>query len=76
MCKERIEAAAKTVAGVTKAEWSAETQQLHLSFLSTKTTVDQVAKAIVAVGHDTEKFKTTDSVYNTLPECCLYNRLK
>lgn len=76
MCKERIETAAKSVAGVTKAEWSAETQQLHLSFLSTKTTVDQVAKAIAAVGHDTEKYKATDSVYKTLPECCLYNRLK
>jgi len=76
LCKERIEAAAKAVAGVTKAEWSAETQQLHFSFLSTKTTVDQVAKAIAAVGHDTEKFKATDSVYKTLPECCLYNRLK
>ncbi|OIO59430.1 MAG: efflux transporter periplasmic adaptor subunit [Candidatus Marinimicrobia bacterium CG1_02_48_14] len=76
LCKERIETAAKSVAGVTKAEWRAETQQLHLSFLSTKTTVDQVAKAIAAVGHDTEKFKASDSVYKTLPECCLYNRLK
>jgi len=76
LCKERIETAAKSVAGVTKAEWRAETQQLHLSFLSSKTTVDQVAKAIAAVGHDTEKFKASDSVYKTLPECCLYNRLK
>jgi Cu(I)/Ag(I) efflux system membrane fusion protein len=74
MCKERIETAAKTVLGVTKAEWSAETQQLHLSFLSTKTNVDQVAKAIAAVGHDTEKFKATELVYKSLPQCCLYSK--
>lgn len=74
MCKERIETAAKTVAGVTNAEWSAEKQQLHFSFLSTKTTVDQVAKAIAAVGHDTEKYKANDSVYKALPECCLYRK--
>lgn len=74
LCKERIEKAAKSVAGVTNAEWSAETQQLHLSFQSTKTTVVQVAKAIAAAGHDTEKFKAPDSVYKTLPECCLYRK--
>jgi membrane fusion protein, copper/silver efflux system len=76
MCKERIETTAKSVAGVKTAVWSSETQQLQLSFYSTKTNVDQVAKAIAAVGHDTEKYKATDSVYKTLPECCLYNRLK
>jgi Cu(I)/Ag(I) efflux system membrane fusion protein len=74
MCKERIETAAKSVAGVTKAEWSAETKQLHLSFLSSKTSVDVVAKAIAAVGHDTEKFKAPDAVYNALPGCCKYDR--
>jgi Cu(I)/Ag(I) efflux system membrane fusion protein len=76
MCKDRIETAARSVVGVTKAEWSSESQQIHLTFLSSKTTVDQIAKAIAAVGHDTEKFKASDSVYNSLPECCLYERLK
>lgn len=75
MCKERIEAAAKSVAGVSHAEWNSETQQLHLSFLSTKTTTNQVAKAIAAVGHDTKNYKAADSTYNSLPECCLYKRI-
>jgi Cu(I)/Ag(I) efflux system membrane fusion protein len=74
MCKERIETAAKSVAGVYKADWSADTKQLQLTFDSTKTTVDQVAKAIAAVGHDTQKYKATDAVYKALPECCLYRK--
>ena len=58
------------------AVWDAEKQELQFSYTTNETAVVQVAKAIAAVGHDSEKFKTTDSVYNTLPECCLYNRLK
>lgn len=76
LCKERIETAAKSVKGVMNAVWDAEKQELQFSYTTNETAVVQVAKAIAAVGHDSEKFKTTDSVYNTLPECCLYNRLK
>ena len=24
------------------------------------------------LGHDTDKYKSTDKVYNNLPECCYY----
>jgi membrane fusion protein, copper/silver efflux system len=74
MCKERIETAAKSIDGVKKAEWNAEKQLLSLSFDSSKTSIDVIAKAIAAVGHDTEKFKASDSVYKALPECCLYRK--
>ncbi len=76
MCKERIETAAKSIAGVSSAEWSAETKLLHVSFDGAKTNIDAIQKAIAKAGHDTEKYKTPDEVYNALPECCLYDRVK
>jgi len=76
MCKERIETAAKSVVGVKSAEWNTEKQMLNLSFDGSKTSIDEISKAISTVGHDTEKFKATDAVYKALPECCLYKRLK
>ena len=75
MCKDRIETAAKSIDGVTTAEWSAETQLLHLMFDPAKTSSEEVQKTIAAVGQDTELFKAADSVYNELPECCLYERM-
>lgn len=72
MCKDRIETAAKDVGGVLSASWDADKQMMHLNFDPKKTSTDEVQKAIAAVGHDTEKYKAPDSVYNELPECCLY----
>jgi Cu(I)/Ag(I) efflux system membrane fusion protein len=72
MCKERIETAAKSVAEVAAADWSTETKLLHVSFDGGKTNIDAIQKAIAKVGHDTEKYKAPDDVYNALPECCMY----
>ncbi len=72
MCKDRIETAAKGVDGVVSANWEADKQMLHLNFDPKKTSADAVQKAIAAIGHDTEKYKAPDAVYNELPECCLY----
>jgi Cu(I)/Ag(I) efflux system membrane fusion protein len=74
MCKDRIETAAKTVAGVTAAEWTAETQMLHVQFDASKTSADVIQKVVAQAGHDTEKFKAPEEVYNQLPECCLYRK--
>jgi periplasmic mercuric ion binding protein len=75
MCKTRIEKAAK-VEGVNKAEWSDETKLLTLVYNPSKITSDDVQKKISAVGHDTEKYKADEKVYNGLPECCKYERSK
>ncbi|SIP86377.1 TonB-dependent receptor domain-containing protein [Chryseobacterium indoltheticum] len=72
-CKARIEKAAKS-AGANSAEWSAEKQTVTLDFDSSKTSADQILKKIAEVGHDNEKYKTTDDVYKQLPGCCLYDR--
>jgi len=73
MCKDRIEAAALSVEGVASANWEAETQTIHLN-LSENTSIDDVHHAIAQSGHDTEKERAADDVYNELPGCCLYNR--
>jgi len=75
MCKARIEKAAK-IEGVTKAEWSDETKMLSLVYDPAKVKIDDVQKAVAAVGHDTEKFKADDKTYNGLPGCCKYDRSK
>ncbi len=72
MCKDRIEEASLSVAGVESANWDSETETLHLNFDASKTSSDEVQKAIAAVGHDTEKYKAPDAIYEALPECCLY----
>lgn len=72
-CKARIEKAAKT-AGADSAEWSAKNQMVTLNFDASKTSPDKILKAIADVGHDNEKYKTSDAVYKNLPGCCLYDR--
>lgn len=73
MCEKRIEKAAK-IDGVTNADWNDETQMITISFDPSKTSVDKIHKAIAAVGHDTDKEKSTDEVYKKLPGCCKYDR--
>jgi copper chaperone CopZ len=73
MCKDRIENTSKK-AGASKAEWDAETLTLKLEFDQSKTSLDQILKKIAEVGHDNEKYKTTQEVYDKLPACCHYDR--
>jgi Cu(I)/Ag(I) efflux system membrane fusion protein len=73
-CKERIETAAKSVSGVSSANWSVETKILQVKFDDKKTNLDAIQKAIANIGHDTEKFKASNEVYSKLPECCLYRK--
>jgi Cu(I)/Ag(I) efflux system membrane fusion protein len=72
MCKERIENAAKEIEGVSFASWEMEKQVLHLNYVPDKTSTDDIAKALAAVGHDTDKFKATQTTYDALPACCKY----
>ncbi len=76
MCKARIEKAAKSVEGVSSADWDKEAKQLEVVFDDTKTDVKKIQKAIAKVGHDTEMIKAEDEAYNSLPGCCQYERPK
>ena len=74
MCENRIETAAKSVDGVTAADWDKDTKMLALTFDESKTNIHKVHTAIVKVGHDTDMHKAKDEVYNNLPGCCKYDR--
>ena len=74
MCESRIEKAAKSVDGVSTADWDQETEMIEVSFDGSKTDVHKVHLAITKAGHDTEMHKASDEVYNALPSCCKYER--
>jgi len=74
MCKSRIEKAAKSVEGVTKATWDDTEGILTVTFDESKTTVMKIEEAAANVGHDTDHVKATDKSYNALPGCCKYDR--
>lgn len=76
MCKDRIEGAALAVEGVESAHWESETEILHIDYDATKTAVKTIQIAVAAVGHDTEKYRAPDTVYQALPGCCKYLRIK
>jgi copper chaperone CopZ len=76
MCEKRIEKAAFSVKGVKSAEWHADHKDIHLIIDENKCSVEDVAKAIAKVGHDTEFVKAKDEDYEKLHGCCLYERIK
>ncbi|MDR0714731.1 MAG: efflux RND transporter periplasmic adaptor subunit [Bacteroidales bacterium] len=71
MCRERIESAAKSVAGVSSAMWDAASKQLHLN-CDSETTVDAVSQKVAKAGHDTERHRADGKTYGELPDCCRY----
>lgn len=73
MCKARIEKAAK-IGGVNKADWNMETKVLTLVYNPSVVKSDDILSNVAAVGHDTEKFKSTEEAYKKLPGCCKYER--
>jgi len=73
MCKTRIEKAAK-LEGVTSAVWDQKTKMLKVKYRPSIVKVEAIHKSIAKAGHDTEKEKADDAVYNKLPACCKYER--
>lgn len=73
-CKTRIEKAAKSVDGVTKATWSDKDEMLTVTYDGAKTTTLKIEEAVAKAGHDTDHAKATDKTYNSLPGCCKYQR--
>jgi hypothetical protein len=73
MCKARIENAAK-IEGVNKADWKADTKILTLVYNPSVVKTDVILKKVAEVGHDTEKFKSSEETYKKLPGCCKYVR--
>ena len=74
MCEKRIEKAANSVEGVTKAEWDKETEMMTVTFNEDQTNVHKVHMAVAKAGHDTKMHKASDETYEKLPGCCKYDR--
>jgi copper chaperone CopZ len=75
MCKNRIETAARD-AGASSATWDVKTKILTVSFDQSVTNRDAISRKVASVGHDTEKYRAPDDVYDKLPSCCHYDRIK
>lgn len=74
MCKSRIENTARKTAGVGEAKWDKKTKILKLKYDSGQVSIEDIKKALVARGHDTEDLKASEESYENLPACCLYDR--
>ncbi len=74
MCEKRIEKAASSVEGVSKADWNKETKHLEVTFDDSKTSLEKIEVAVAKVGHDTPHHKATTEVYDELSGCCKYDR--
>jgi Cu(I)/Ag(I) efflux system membrane fusion protein len=74
MCKKRIEKAATSLDGVSKADWNKDTKMIEVSFDAMQIKVEDIHSAIADVGHDTDKVTAKDNTYNDLPGCCKYDR--
>ncbi|CAM2927188.1 TonB-dependent receptor domain-containing protein [Chryseobacterium flavum] len=71
MCKTRIEDAAKK-AGAKTAVYSIDLQTLTLD--TSNVSSDDILKKVAEAGHDNEKYKASDDIYEKLPGCCHYER--
>ena len=73
MCQRRIEKSLK-IKEVSSASWDKKTKMLSVKYDASAITVDSLQKRVASAGHDTEKFKASDAVYEKLPGCCLYRK--
>lgn len=75
MCEDKMEGSLK-VNGVKEADWNSKTKIMQVSYDSTIINLHEIHKKIAAIGYDTEKYKSSDSTYSNLHECCQYERKK
>ena len=73
MCKKKIETAAKT-AGASFAEWNKDTKILTVKYSTHSTNAAKIQEAIALKGYDTPSVKATEEAYNSLDDCCKYDR--
>lgn len=73
MCKKTIEKAAN-IKGIAIVDWNKDTKMALLTYDSTKTNQSKILKKIALAGYDSEKIKAKTEDYDTLPECCQYDR--
>jgi mercuric ion binding protein len=75
MCKSRIQKTLK-IDGISVAVWDVDSKMLTVTYDPAAITNDEIQQKLAAVGHDTDKYKADDKVYDKLPGCCHYGRKK
>jgi len=76
MCRARISKTARKIEGVVDADWDEKTKIMSFSYDKSLTSKGAVEEAVAASGHDTRNISAPDDVYENLPACCLYERIK
>ena len=76
LCQKRIEKAALSVKGIKLANWEITSNEITIIYDQRKVNIESIHKSISAIGHDTEKVVSPLAVYNALPLCCQYIRIK
>lgn len=76
MCKNRIESSLKDIEGIKKSDWGVKTKMITVTFDPHKITLEKIKEIIASVGHDTDETKADEKVYNKLPGCCQFDRVK
>jgi periplasmic mercuric ion binding protein len=71
-CKSRIENAAY-IKGVKHCEWDSKSEELTITYDSTRTEFMKIHESISNAGHTTDKLPANMEAYNKLPACCQYN---
>jgi hypothetical protein len=75
LCKARIEKIAMAN-GATAADWNIKTKLLTVNFNLSKTNLEYLSEKLAKAGHDTGLNSAKDRVYNSLPDCCKYERVR
>jgi copper chaperone CopZ len=73
MCETTIETALEQK-GIYLADWDKESKMINVSFDSTKYQLEDIHHLIANAGYDTELERAPDEAYDSLHECCQYER--
>lgn len=76
MCEKRIEGALTNMKGVHSADWNMENKVMIVKYNDEVIKLETIKKKVAEAGHDTDKFRAKDEVFETLPACCQYERPK
>ena len=76
MCKDRIENGTIKLKGVKYVNWDIMSSNVSLIYNSKKISLDEIHKGISLLGHSTNKYTAPSEIYNSLPDCCMYETLE
>jgi len=70
MCKKTIEQKMKGIDGIVTASLNVDSKELTVSYVSAKTSPDQIRKAVAETGYDADDVTAVPEAYEKLHDCC------